>query len=49
MQVAVAYETPELNVHGSLEELTQGQSTGSLVDAEFVVLPGQPLPTFTFS
>lgn len=42
-----AYEAPELTVHGALEDLTQGGSVGSALDAAFPV--GTPFGDLTFS
>lgn len=44
-----AYAAPKLQAHGKLEDLTRGKSSGTHVDAGFVVAPGSPLPTFTFT
>ncbi len=43
----LAYETPILECHGSMEALTQGASTGTLVDAVFP--RGTPITDLTFS
>jgi hypothetical protein len=42
-----AYTTPALRVHGSLEALTQGASSGSVLDANFPT--GTPTSDLTFS
>lgn len=42
-----SYEAPVLQVHGSLEELTMGMSTGATTDAAFP--QGTPVSSFTFS
>lgn len=41
------YEAPELIELGSFEELTQGSSTGSALDADFPT--GTPFDSLTFS
>jgi hypothetical protein len=41
------YETPKIEDHGSLEELTAGQSTGESTDASFPV--HTPKKDLTFS
>ncbi|TKA94277.1 lasso RiPP family leader peptide-containing protein [Cereibacter changlensis] len=43
----VSYEAPKLNVHGSLEDMTQGSSVGNSLDASFPV--GTPRGDLTFS
>ncbi len=43
----VAYTKPELEEIGSFEEITQGASTGSALDAVFPV--GTPAGRLTFS
>ncbi|NCO88117.1 MAG: putative RiPP precursor [Rhodobacterales bacterium] len=43
----LAYETPVLECHGSMETLTQGTSSGTLIDAVFP--RGTPLGELTFS
>lgn len=43
------YAAPEVQAQGTLEDLTQGKSSGTSVDATFIVSPGSPLPTFTFT
>lgn len=42
-----AYETPELERLGSLEEITHGNSAGSVTDADFA--SGTPIGDLTFS
>lgn len=42
-----AYVAPVLTVHGKLEDLTQGASTGSALDAMFPI--GTPVSDLTFS
>ncbi len=42
-----AYESPELIVHGALEDLTHGGAVGSALDAAFPV--GTPFGDLTFS
>jgi hypothetical protein len=41
------YQAPQLRVHGSLEALTQGNSTGNYIDATFP--GGTPVSQLTFS
>ncbi|MCE6953350.1 hypothetical protein LAZ40_15005 [Cereibacter sphaeroides] len=41
------YETPVLRVHGTLEMMTHGASTGSVLDASFP--RGTPVEDITFS
>jgi hypothetical protein len=41
------YETPRIEDHGSLEELTAGQSTGAVTDHTFPA--GTPKGDITFS
>ncbi|GGK37728.1 lasso RiPP family leader peptide-containing protein [Salinarimonas ramus] len=43
----LAYETPELEVMGTLEEITHGNSTGSNLDADFQ--SGASFDDLTFS
>lgn len=47
--VTKQYSAPTVSLRGNLEALTHGQSVGSVVDAAFTVLPGQPVPNITFS
>lgn len=49
MQTKLTYVAPQVRAYGSLESLTQGKSSGTNVDATFVVTPGTPLPQFTFT
>jgi hypothetical protein len=42
-----AYSTPALRVHGSLEAMTQGMSSGSVLDRAFPA--GTPKDELTFS
>lgn len=41
------YEAPRLKVHGSIEQITQGASTGSMLDAAFPI--GASIDDLTFS
>ena len=41
------YVTPELTVHGDIRVITQGNSTGQYLDADF--LAGTPFDDITFS
>lgn len=41
------YETPEMTVHGSIEAVTHGASTGNVLDATFPT--GTPFGDLTFS
>ncbi|QND67127.1 lasso peptide [Mesorhizobium loti] len=41
------YETPSLTVHGSIETITQGGSSGAVTDAAFPA--GTPFGDITFS
>jgi hypothetical protein len=41
------YESPSLTAHGSIESLTQGASSGNVLDATFPV--GTPVGDITFS
>jgi hypothetical protein len=41
------YETPNLEAHGSIEQITQGASTGTALDATFPT--GTPFGDLTFS
>lgn len=41
------YSAPQLIVKGKLESLTQGQSTGSTIDASFVGRPAGTVITFS--
>ncbi|MBN9886284.1 hypothetical protein [Salipiger abyssi] len=43
------YSAPQIRAHGKLEDLTHGASSGTKADAVFVINPGDPLPTFTFT
>ncbi len=47
MQEKQAYETPELDALGTVEDLTQGSSSGSALDADFAA--GTPRGDLTFS
>ncbi len=42
-----AYESPRLSVHGDVENVTQGTSTGNFTDKAFPV--NTPKPQLTFS
>lgn len=42
-----AYTTPELTVHGNVEEITLGSSTGNFLDVNFPV--NTPFSHLTFS
>jgi hypothetical protein len=41
------YETPAVTVHGSIETITQGNSSGNFIDATFPA--GTPFGDLTFS
>jgi len=41
------YEAPKLESHGSIEEVTQGASSGNFLDATFPT--GTPFDDLTFS
>jgi hypothetical protein len=41
------YQAPTLEVHGSIEAITQGMSTGNVLDASFPA--GTPVTDITFS
>ncbi len=41
------YEAPSLTVHGSIEAITQGSSSGNFLDATFPT--GTPFGELTFS
>ncbi len=41
------YQKPELKLHGSLEKMTQGASTGTVLDRAFDT--GTPISHLTFS
>ncbi|GAA0645146.1 hypothetical protein GCM10009424_21200 [Sphingomonas ursincola] len=43
----IAYTAPEIEDLGAFEEITQGASTGSAIDANFPV--GTPFSQLTFS
>ncbi|MFZ5667776.1 MAG: lasso RiPP family leader peptide-containing protein [Pseudomonadota bacterium] len=43
----IAYTAPEIEDLGAFEEITQGASTGSAIDASFPV--GTPFSQLTFS
>lgn len=43
----LGYEAPKLQDHGTLEALTQGGSTGNIIDADFP--RGTPQDQLTFS
>lgn len=45
--VSPKYEAPRLTVHGSIEQITQGASTGSALDAAFPI--GTTFGDLTFS
>ncbi|WP_245259115.1 putative RiPP precursor [Salinarimonas rosea] len=43
----LAYVAPELEVLGTLEDLTHGTTSGTVTDADFSA--GTPIPDLTFS
>ncbi len=47
LQARQAYETPELETLGTVEDLTRGSSSGSALDADFSA--GTPRGDLTFS
>lgn len=47
MTEKLAYETPELEVLGTIEDLTHGNATGSRLDADFSA--GTSVDDLTFS
>lgn len=47
LEQKIAYETPEVVKHGSFEEITAGNSTGSSLDKTFP--QGTPFNQLTFS
>ncbi|MDF1621533.1 hypothetical protein [Pseudothioclava nitratireducens] len=47
MSLKKTYAAPRLSVHGKLEDLTHGQTSGSKLDADFP--DGTPFGDLTFS
>lgn len=47
MEIKLAYVKPELKAHGSVEDVTQANTTGTKLDFTFVA--GTPLTSLTLS